>query len=59
VRLVDDAGLRERLGAAALDDAGRNYSWAAHTRRILAALEAGGVAGGDTVVTEGAPPVMN
>jgi len=59
VRLVDDGGLRERLGTAALDDARRNYSWAAHTRRILAALEAGGVAAVDTVEHQGAPPVMN
>ena len=59
VRLVDDDALRDRLGAAALEDAGRNYSWAAHTRRILVALEAGGVTAADTVEHDGAPPVMN
>jgi len=42
-RLIDDDKLRARLGTAALEDAERNYGWAAHTRRILAALEAGDV----------------
>lgn len=40
VRLVDDADLRARLGSAALQAAETDYSWSAHTRRILAALDA-------------------
>ena len=40
-RLLADAGLRERLGAAALDSAQTTYSWRAHTRRILDVLDAG------------------
>jgi glycosyltransferase involved in cell wall biosynthesis len=42
-RLLDDPGLRSRLGDAALEEARKTYSWAAHTRRILDALEAGRV----------------
>ena len=42
-RLLADPGLRERLGSAALDEARATYSWAAHTRRILDALETGRV----------------
>jgi glycosyltransferase involved in cell wall biosynthesis len=37
-RLLDDADLRERLAAAALEDAIERYSWTAHVRRILDAL---------------------
>ena len=39
VRLLDDEALRARLGQAALEEATRNYSWDAHVRRILLALE--------------------
>ena len=42
-RLLDDPQLRTRLGEAALEEARETYSWAAHTRRILDALEAGRV----------------
>lgn len=38
VRLLDDEGLRKRLGAAAVDEARRNYGWDLHVRRILEAL---------------------
>ncbi len=41
-RLLGDPELRSRLGAAALEEARETYSWAAHTRRILDALAAGG-----------------
>jgi glycosyltransferase involved in cell wall biosynthesis len=37
-RALGDPALRERLGAAALAKAASEYSWAAHTRRILDAL---------------------
>jgi glycosyltransferase involved in cell wall biosynthesis len=37
-RLLSDAELRGRLGAAALDVAEREHTWAAHVRRILDAL---------------------
>ncbi len=37
-RLVDDPQLRVRLGEAARHQAVADYSWAAHTARILAAL---------------------
>jgi glycosyltransferase involved in cell wall biosynthesis len=40
VRLLEDPGLRERLGAGALHEAESSYSWVAHTRRILDALQA-------------------
>jgi glycosyltransferase involved in cell wall biosynthesis len=40
VRLLGDADLRARLGAAALEAAERTYSWTAHSRRILDAVEA-------------------
>jgi glycosyltransferase involved in cell wall biosynthesis len=39
-RLLEDPGLRTRLGAAALRRAADTYSWRAHTRRILDALSA-------------------
>ena len=39
-RLLADAPLRERLAEAALERAATQYSWSAHTRRILAALTA-------------------
>jgi glycosyltransferase involved in cell wall biosynthesis len=39
-RLLGDPAFRERLGRAALEEARQIYSWAAHTRRILDALEA-------------------
>jgi glycosyltransferase involved in cell wall biosynthesis len=39
-RLLADAPLRERLAEAALERAATQYSWGAHTRRILAALTA-------------------
>jgi glycosyltransferase involved in cell wall biosynthesis len=39
LRLTDDSELRARLGAGALEDAKTTFSWAAHTSRILAALE--------------------
>jgi glycosyltransferase involved in cell wall biosynthesis len=42
-RLLGDPGLRSRLGGAALEEARETYSWAAHTRRILTALERGRV----------------
>ena len=42
-RLLDDPELRSRLGDAALEEARATYSWAAHTHRILDALEAGRV----------------
>jgi glycosyltransferase involved in cell wall biosynthesis len=38
VRLLGDPGARARLGAAALAEAERTYSWPAHTRRILDAV---------------------
>jgi glycosyltransferase involved in cell wall biosynthesis len=38
-RLLGDAALRERLATAALDAAATRYSWAAHARRILDALD--------------------
>ncbi len=37
LRLLGDAALRERLGAAALTQARSTYSWDAHSRRILEA----------------------
>jgi glycosyltransferase involved in cell wall biosynthesis len=37
-RLLADAGLRERLGGAALACASERYSWTAHVRRTLDAL---------------------
>jgi glycosyltransferase involved in cell wall biosynthesis len=40
-RLLGDADLRERLAAAALEDAVSTYSWTAHARRILDALSRG------------------
>ena len=42
-RLLGDPELRASLGRAALEEARETYSWAAHTRRILDALEAGRV----------------
>jgi glycosyltransferase involved in cell wall biosynthesis len=41
-RLLGEAALRERLGAAALARARERYSWTAHVRRILDALAAAG-----------------
>jgi glycosyltransferase involved in cell wall biosynthesis len=41
--LLDDPDLRRRLGEGALQRATQTYSWRAHTRRILDALEAGRV----------------
>jgi glycosyltransferase involved in cell wall biosynthesis len=38
-RLLDDEPLRERLGRAALEAAVSDYSWDAHVRRILLALD--------------------
>lgn len=38
-RLIDDPGLRERLGAAAREEVSRSYTWLEHTRRIVEALE--------------------
>jgi glycosyltransferase involved in cell wall biosynthesis len=38
-RLIDDKALRDRLGAAARDVAVKKYTWRAHVRRILDALE--------------------
>ena len=38
-RLLGDPALRAALGAAALEEAERTYSWDAHVRRILDALE--------------------
>jgi glycosyltransferase involved in cell wall biosynthesis len=38
-RLLDDGELRERLAAAAFELAAAEYTWNAHVRRILAALE--------------------
>jgi glycosyltransferase involved in cell wall biosynthesis len=38
-RLLDDELLRRRLGEAALEEAETTYSWTAHARRILEALE--------------------
>jgi glycosyltransferase involved in cell wall biosynthesis len=35
LRLLDDEGLRRRLGEAALEEARTTYSWDAHSRRIL------------------------
>jgi glycosyltransferase involved in cell wall biosynthesis len=40
VRLLADADLRERLAAAALEEAQRTYAWTAHCERILDAVEA-------------------
>jgi glycosyltransferase involved in cell wall biosynthesis len=39
VRLLDDEPLRRRLGEGALEEARTTYSWTAHARRILDALE--------------------
>lgn len=39
-RLLDDAPLRERLAAEAFRDAEERFSWTAHVRRILDAVEA-------------------
>jgi glycosyltransferase involved in cell wall biosynthesis len=39
VRLLQDGELRARLGAAALESARSTYSWQAHCRRMLDALE--------------------
>jgi glycosyltransferase involved in cell wall biosynthesis len=47
-RLLEDADLRERLAAAALQRAASTYSWRAHTERILEALAAGGAGGATT-----------
>jgi glycosyltransferase involved in cell wall biosynthesis len=41
LRLLGDEALRERLGAAALEEARASYSWDTHARRIIEA--AGGV----------------
>ena len=38
-RLLDDEVLRRRLGTGALEEARTTYSWTAHVRRILDALE--------------------
>lgn len=38
-RLLDDPALRKRLAGAALEVAATRYSWAAHARRILDALD--------------------
>jgi glycosyltransferase involved in cell wall biosynthesis len=38
-RLLDDAALRRRVGAAALEDAVEQHGWDAHVGRLLAALE--------------------
>jgi glycosyltransferase involved in cell wall biosynthesis len=38
-RLLDDEALRRRLGEGALEEARTTYSWTAHARRILEALE--------------------
>jgi glycosyltransferase involved in cell wall biosynthesis len=38
-RLLDDEPLRRRLGEGALEEARTTYSWTAHARRILDALE--------------------
>ncbi|MGH8573340.1 MAG: glycosyltransferase family 4 protein, partial [Gammaproteobacteria bacterium] len=38
-RLLGDEPLRRRLGEAALEEAETTYSWTAHARRILEALE--------------------
>ena len=38
-RLLDDELWRRRLGEAALEEAETTYSWTAHARRILEALE--------------------
>lgn len=43
-RLLDDPGLRRRLGKAALELAQSEYTWNAHVKRILQALVAGPVA---------------
>jgi glycosyltransferase involved in cell wall biosynthesis len=40
LRLLADKPLRARLGAAALEDARKRYSWGAHVRRILDAVTA-------------------
>ncbi len=37
--LIEDAALRDRLGAAARADALANYTWQAHTGKIIAALQ--------------------
>jgi glycosyltransferase involved in cell wall biosynthesis len=50
--LLGDGELRRRLGVAALEEARTTYSWTAHVRRILEALE--GTAGSDHGVTGGA-----
>jgi glycosyltransferase involved in cell wall biosynthesis len=39
MRLIDDEEMRARLGDGALEAASTEYSWTAHTRRILDALE--------------------
>jgi glycosyltransferase involved in cell wall biosynthesis len=44
-RLLGDAALRQRLAAGALERAATVYSWRAHARRILDALQAGSAAG--------------
>ncbi|MEA2276733.1 MAG: hypothetical protein QOC78_1693 [Solirubrobacteraceae bacterium] len=41
LRLIDDEGLRARLGEAALEAARSTYSWDAHARRILEAAVSG------------------
>jgi glycosyltransferase involved in cell wall biosynthesis len=38
-RLLGDEPLRRRLGEGALEEARTTYSWTAHARRILDALE--------------------
>jgi glycosyltransferase involved in cell wall biosynthesis len=40
LRLLGDEPLRERLGAAALEEARATYSWDAHAQRILEAAAA-------------------
>jgi glycosyltransferase involved in cell wall biosynthesis len=40
-RLLADPQLRTRLGAAAVEDARRSYSWSVHCGRVLEALQVG------------------
>src|SRR4029453_10185209 len=39
-RLIDDAGLRQRLGEGARSEVVQQFTWRAHTQHIITALQA-------------------
>jgi glycosyltransferase involved in cell wall biosynthesis len=56
LRLAEDAGLRERLGAAAHAEAIRRHTWTAHVARLLQRMRALGLLSEDGVAHDGSKP---